>query len=96
MILLVLGGFVYATGKWQNPTSVSGSALVFLTLSGLATGASWGGKDEAGLEVYRTVIGTLQSLAWMLLVFFGFALIAYVVVRGLQLRRQGRQGRTEV
>jgi hypothetical protein len=41
------------------------------------------------LEVYRTVIGTLQSVAWMLLVFFVFALIAYVVMRGLE----GRQAR---
>ncbi len=39
------------------------------------------------LEVYRTVIGTLQSIAWMLLVFFVFALIAYVIVRGLEGRR---------
>jgi hypothetical protein len=33
------------------------------------------------LELYRTVIQTLQGIAWMLLVFFIFALIAYVVVR---------------
>jgi hypothetical protein len=39
------------------------------------------------LEVYRTVIGTLQSTAWMLLVFFVFALIAYVIVRGQEARR---------
>lgn len=39
------------------------------------------------LEVYRTVIGTLQSIAWMLLVFFVFALIAYVIVRGLEAKR---------
>jgi hypothetical protein len=38
-------------------------------------------------EVFRTVIGTLQSLAWLLLVFFVFALIADVVVGGLELRR---------
>lgn len=38
------------------------------------------------LEVYRTVIGTLQSVAWMLLVFFVFALIAYVIVRGQEAR----------
>ncbi|MBZ0264661.1 hypothetical protein K8I28_08320 [bacterium] len=37
--------------------------------------------DRWILEVYRTVIGTLQSVAWMLLVFFVFALIAYVIVR---------------
>ena len=35
------------------------------------------------LEVYRTIIGTLQSEAWMLLVFFVFSLIAYVVVQGM-------------
>ena len=39
------------------------------------------------LEVYRTVIGTLQSIAWMLLVFFVFTLIAYVIVRGLEAKR---------
>jgi len=38
------------------------------------------------LEVYRTIIGTLQSLAWMYLVVFVFALIAYVIVRGFELK----------
>lgn len=42
------------------------------------------------LEVYRTVIETLQSLAWMYLVVFIFALIAYVIVRGFELKRSGR------
>lgn len=42
------------------------------------------------LEVYRTLIGTLQSCAWLLLVFFVFALIAYVIVRGFELRRAPR------
>jgi hypothetical protein len=37
--------------------------------------------DRWILEVYRTVIGTLQGIAWMLLVFFVFSLIAYVIVR---------------
>ena len=40
------------------------------------------------LEIYRTVIGTLQGIAWMLLVFFVFALIAYVIVRIGELRKQ--------
>lgn len=39
------------------------------------------------LEVYRTVIETLQSLAWMLLVVFVVALIAFVIVRAFELRR---------
>jgi len=39
------------------------------------------------LEVYRTVIETLQGIAWMLLVFFVFALVAYVIVRAFELKR---------
>ena len=39
------------------------------------------------LEIYRTLLETLQSIAWMLLVFFVFALIAYVVVRAFELRQ---------
>src|SRR5712664_889736 len=38
------------------------------------------------LEAYRTVIETLQGIAWMLLVVFIFALIAYVILRGFELR----------
>lgn len=41
------------------------------------------------LELYRTVIATLQGIAWMLLVFFVFALIAYVIVRIAETRRAG-------
>lgn len=41
------------------------------------------------LELYRTVIETLQGIAWMLLVFFVFALIAYVIVRFAETRRSG-------
>ncbi|NWF51071.1 MAG: hypothetical protein HXY49_11090 [Ignavibacteriaceae bacterium] len=39
------------------------------------------------LEIYRTILGTLQSIAWILLLFFLFALIAYVIVRVLELKR---------
>ena len=34
-----------------------------------------------GLEIYRTVIGTLGGMAWALLVFFVVALIAFVIVK---------------
>ena len=33
------------------------------------------------LEIYRTVIEALQGLAWVLLVFFLVALVAFVIVR---------------
>ena len=41
VILVVLAGLVAGTGKWRNPAEVSPRSLLFLTLSGLATGASW-------------------------------------------------------
>ena len=46
------------------------------------------------LEVYRTVIETLQGIAWMLLVVFVVALVAYVLARGFELNR-GREHRQE-
>lgn len=39
------------------------------------------------LELYRTVIEALQGIAWLLLVFFVFALIAYVIVRIAEMKR---------
>ena len=41
VVVAVLTLIVFATGQWQNPTEVSGSALLAIALSGLATGASW-------------------------------------------------------
>lgn len=38
------------------------------------------------IEVYSTVIGTLGAIAWMLLVFFVFALVAYVIVRVFEMK----------
>jgi len=37
--------------------------------------------ERWGLEIYRTVLGTLGGLAWALLVFFMIALIAFVIVK---------------
>jgi hypothetical protein len=51
-------------------------------------------SDRWTLEVYRTIIQTLQSIAWMLLVFFVFALIAYVIIRCFEfvhMRQAGEQ-----
>ena len=39
------------------------------------------------LEVYRTIIEALQGIAWLLLVFFIFALIAFVIVRVFEIRK---------
>lgn len=41
IIMVVLSGFVAATGKWSNPFQWQAKTWSFLILSGLATGASW-------------------------------------------------------
>ena len=47
--------------------------------------------DRWIIEIYKSVMGTLQSVAWMLLIFFLFALVAYVVLRGFEAKRQGSE-----
>jgi transporter family protein len=41
IILCVLALIVLATGQWQTLSAISSHTWLFLTLSGLATGASW-------------------------------------------------------
>jgi hypothetical protein len=43
--------------------------------------------DRWVLEIYRTIIETLEGIAWMLLWFFAVALIAFVIVRIFEFRR---------
>ncbi|MBU6409335.1 MAG: hypothetical protein KGR98_03005 [Verrucomicrobia bacterium] len=47
--------------------------------------------DRWILEVYRTIIGALQGIAWVLLVFFIFALLAFVVVRVFEMRKPKKE-----
>jgi hypothetical protein len=46
--------------------------------------------DRWVLEVYRTVLSTLQSTAWLLLLFFLVALVAYVLMRGFEVAQASR------
>jgi transporter family protein len=41
VIIVVLAGFLTLTSQWQPFGAISGRSLLFLILSGLATGASW-------------------------------------------------------
>lgn len=67
---------IYELEKYITPPSyVKDSQVVQLT------------GDRWVLEIYRTIIETLQGIAWMLLVFFVFALIAYVIVRLAEMRK---------
>ncbi len=44
--------------------------------------------DRWVLEIYRAIIGSLQGIAWMLLLFFVFALVAYVIMKGMEMKKQ--------
>jgi hypothetical protein len=70
---------IHELERYITPMQYDGKNRVILEL----TAERW------GLELYRTVIETLQGVAWMLLVFFVFALVAYVVVRFAESRRAG-------
>jgi hypothetical protein len=75
----VSGGVrMYSLEQYINPRDAKAPALVL-------------NADRWTLEVYRTVIETLQSCAWMLLLVFVFLLIAYVVARGLEHRAAKHQ-----
>jgi transporter family protein len=41
VVVVLLAGIVAATGQYQSPASIPGRTYLFLTLSGLGTGASW-------------------------------------------------------
>jgi len=64
---------VWDLEKYISPRGEAGEILILNT-------------DRWILEVYRTCISTLQSIAWMLLFFFAFALIGYVIMRGREMK----------
>jgi transporter family protein len=41
IIVFVLAAFVWYAGKWSDPRTLSSKTVLFLSLSALATGASW-------------------------------------------------------
>jgi len=70
----VSGGVrIWELEKYITPRSENEGAIVL-------------NNDRWLLELYRTIIATLQSTAWMLLVVFAVALIAVVIVRGQELK----------
>lgn len=40
------------------------------------------------LEIYQTVISTLQGIAWLLLVFFIFTLFAYLIIKVFEMKNR--------
>jgi len=66
---------IWELERFITPAQFKGAEILQLT------------RDRWVLEVYRTIIESLQGIAWLLLVFFAVALVAFVIVRAFELRR---------
>ncbi|MCX7596133.1 MAG: hypothetical protein N2235_20725 [Fischerella sp.] len=66
---------IWELERYITPPQVQGAQVIKLT------------TERWVLEIYRTIIESLQGIAWLLLVFFIFALIAFVIVRVFEMRR---------
>jgi transporter family protein len=72
IILLVLAAFVAFTGKWSNPLSLSAHTWVFLSLSALATGASWVSYFRALQIGEASKVAPIDKLSLVLVAIFAF------------------------
>jgi len=75
IILLVLAPFVWLTGKWTNPLSLSGKTLSFLALSALATGASWVCYFRALQIGQASQVAPVDKLSVVLVAVFAYLLL---------------------
>ena len=75
IILAVLSVFVLATGKWTNPFGLAGRTWLFLTLSGLATGASWVCYFRALQTGEASKVAPVDKFSLVLVAVFAFAFL---------------------
>ncbi len=70
VILAVLAAVVGFGGKWQNPLMLRPKAVVFLVLSGLATGASWFCYFRALKKGQASQVAPIDKLSLVLVALF--------------------------
>ena len=75
IIIVVLSGFVWFTGKWSNPLLLSSRTWLFLGLSGLATGASWVCYFRALQIGEASKVAPVDKLSLVLVAIFAFAFL---------------------
>ena len=75
IIMAVLSVFVLATGKWTNPFGLAGRTWLFLTLSGLATGASWVCYFRALQMGEASKVAPVDKFSLVLVALFAFAFL---------------------
>jgi transporter family protein len=75
IIMVVLSGFVWVTGKWSNPFALPSKTWLFLGLSGLATGASWVCYFRALQIGDASKVAPVDKLSLVLVAIFAFAFL---------------------
>ena len=75
VIIGVLAAFVCLTGKWINPFGLRPKTLVFLALSGLATGASWVCYFRALKVGEASKVAPVDKLSLVLVAIFAFVFL---------------------
>jgi transporter family protein len=75
IITFVLSGFIWFTGKWNNPFLMSAKTWTFLGLSGLATGASWVCYFRALQIGDASKVAPVDKFSLVIVVIFAFAFL---------------------
>lgn len=75
IILVVLSGFVWFAGKWTNPFDLPGKTWIFLSLSALATGASWVCYFRALQIGEASKVAPVDKLSLVLVAILAFAFL---------------------
>ena len=75
VIVFVLAAFVWFAGKWSDPRALSGKTLLFLSLSALATGASWVCYFRALQLGEASKVAPVDKFSLVLVAIFAFAFL---------------------
>ncbi|MEI6077192.1 MAG: EamA family transporter [Verrucomicrobiota bacterium] len=75
IIIVLLSGFVSCTGKWANPLHLPAKTWLFLTLSAVATGASWICYFRALQMGEASKVAPVDKLSLVLVALFAFAFL---------------------
>ena len=75
IVIVVLAAFVVVAGKWSDPRALSSRTWLFLTLSGLATGASWVCYFRALKVGDASKVAPVDKLSLVLVAIFAFAFL---------------------
>lgn len=75
IVILLLSAFVVLTGKWSSPLNWSGRTWIFLSLSAVATGASWVCYFRALQLGTASQVAPIDKLSLVLIALFAVAFL---------------------